>query len=134
MSNAETQGAEAPPAATPPEAATIPAPASPAASAAATWPSVTIPLTRPLPLPNGGQLTELRLVEPDLEAMERISAVVENLGLMNATEDVKLTIRQIRPILAAFSGIDEAVLARLHFKDIAPISEALVPLLEGLAT
>ena len=57
----------------------------------------------------------------------------ELLGL-TAEQEIRLSVRHIRPLLVAFTGIPDDTIRRIHFRDVNGLAEKLAPLLEGLAT
>ena len=128
---AAPQAAEAAPAAIP-TAENASRPASPVY--AAEWPKITHTLAHPILLAAGAEpIRVIEIPEPDLETMERVLGAIDELGL-TAEDEIKLGVKQLRPLLAAFTGIPDATLKRIHFKDVNALAEKLGPLLEGLAT
>lgn len=94
------------------------------------WPSITHTLLYPLAVEGADPMTSIEVREPDLEALERVLAVVEAHDL--ADNDARIGLRTLRPLLAALTGIPDASLKRLHFKDATALMEKMAPLLEGL--
>ena len=100
----------------------------------AEWPKITHTLAYPVLLTAGADpIREIVIPEPDLETMERVLGAVEKLGL-TAEQEIRLSVRHIRPLLVAFTGIPDDTIRRIHFRDVNGLAEKLAPLLEGLAT
>ncbi len=98
----------------------------------ANWPCVSVRLKYPLPDGSGGEIAEIRIDEPDLETLEAVMDAMEAVGVKDDAQG--LTIRQLRPMIAALTGLPDESLKRLHYKDVMALSEAIAPLLEGLTT
>ena len=130
---APSGSAAAPPAPeTEPVAKTAPRPTATVYSAE--WPKITHTLAYPVLLTAGADpIREIVIPEPDLETMERVLGAVEKLGL-TAEQEIRLSVRHIRPLLVAFTGIPDETIRRIHFRDVNGLAEKLAPLLEGLAT
>lgn len=97
-----------------------------------TWPSITHTLLYPLPVEGSDPVASIEVREPDLETLEGVLAVVEAHGLTD--NDARIGLRTLRPLLAALTGIPDASLKRLHFKDATALMEKMAPLLEGLTS
>lgn len=113
-----------------PIAKTAPAPTAPVSDAK--WPSITHTLLHPLPVEGKEPLSEIVVREPDLETLEAVLGVVEAHGLTD--NEAKLGLKVLRPLLSALTGIPDASLKRLHFKDATALMEKMAPLLEGLTS
>ena len=96
------------------------------------WPSITHKLLYPLAVEGGDPVTSIEVREPDLETLEGVLAVVEAHGLTD--DDARIGLKTLRPLLAALTGIPDASLKRLHFKDATALMEKMAPLLEGLTS
>jgi len=131
--DARAAAPDAPPAPEKHAAATTPAEsnlAAPDANTAPEWPEVRHTLR--FPIPGDPPIKEIVLREPDLEALERIEEA--GLNFDPGKPDKGLTIRQLRPIIAALSGLPDDRLKRMHVKDVLALSELMAPLLDGLST
>ena len=96
------------------------------------WPSITHKLLYPLAVEGADPVTTIEVREPDLEALEAVLGVVEAHGLTD--NDARIGLKTLRPLLAALTGIPDASLKRLHFKDATALMEKMAPLLEGLTS
>lgn len=96
------------------------------------WPSITHKLLYPLAVEGADPVTSIEVREPDLETLEAVLGVVEAHGLTD--DDARIGLKVLRPLLAALTGIPDASLKRLHFKDATALMEKMAPLLEGLTS
>ena len=119
--------------ATPPSGPTaLPAAKTDQGAPRPSWPSITHKLLYPLPVEGGDQVTSVEVREPDLETLEAVLEVVEAHGLTD--NDARIGLKTLRPLLAALTGIPDASLKRLHFRDATALMEKMAPLLEGLTS
>ena len=94
------------------------------------WPSISHTLLYPLTPEGAAPVTVIEVREPDLETLEGVLTVVEEYGLTDS--EARITLKVLRPLLSALTGIPDASLKRLHFKDATALMEKMTPLLEGL--
>jgi hypothetical protein len=97
----------------------------------ADWPTISYTLQYPISTSGQGEepLAVITIAEPDLEAMERVAAALSELGL---PASAAIGVGELRPLIAALSGIPDAVLKRIHFRDAVQLLERLAPLLEDM--
>jgi len=89
------------------------------------WPTFTHPLKFPVPAIEGrDQVKEVTLREPDVDALEAIEAA-------GFEEGKKPTLKQVRVIITALSGLDDAIIGKLHRDDFTALGAHIVPLLVG---
>lgn len=98
-----------------------PAPTT-AVAAQQKWKEVRHTLAHPVE-GEAGQITEIVLREPDVEALERIDD-------MSLAEGQKIKIAQLRAIIAALSRLPDETIKRLHKDDFTVLGELAVPLLD----
>ena len=96
------------------------------------WPSITHTLLYPLAVEGSDPVTSIEVREPDLETLEAVLGVVEAHGLTD--DESRIGLKTLRPLLAALTGIPDASLKRLHFKDATALMEKMAPLLDGLTS
>lgn len=90
------------------------------------WKTKTIPLTRPVEMPDG-KIEEIMIREPDVEAIEAIEEMDLPTG---AASKKKLKVSQIRRMVEILSDAPDGSVQKMHPEDFQKVAREVTSFLE----